>query len=77
MTAEVKISLARYHLEQAARLLGAVWEEVKETTDEDLPTMQWATLWLVSDLREIETWGLSPSDEKENGGPPLCARYRW
>ena len=55
-------------MEDVTALLSSVWDEVKETTNEDLPSLIDHAEELSLHLSEIETWGLYPSYEKANGG---------
>ena len=55
-------------MEEVTALLSSVWDEVKETTNEDLPSLIDRAEELSLHLSEIETWGLFPSYEKANGG---------
>ena len=63
-----RITYACRLMENVTALLSLVWDEVKEATNEDLPSLIERAEELSLHLGEIETWGLFPSYEKANGG---------
>ena len=74
-----RITYACRLMEDVTALLSSVWDEVKETTNEDLPSLIDAVEDLSLHLSEIETWGLFTSYEKANGGyaDPLAFLFEY
>ena len=74
-----RITQACRLMEDVTALLSSVWDEVKETTNEDLPSLIDRAEELSLHLSEIETWGLFPSYEKANGGyaDPLAFLFEY